>query len=190
MTIGKDGPGVVTLGLADRGRAIAAIKAALRIETVVEDVLITGLAESAMGLAEQFLGQMLIVRPVEEILPSSAQWQRLAAAPVRAITAVAGVRADASEFSLAVTDYAIDIDARGDGWVRMVDAGDARRVRAICTAGLVNDWDSLPGPLRQGVVMLGAYLFSERDTARPPPSAITALWRPFRAATLARAVYA
>jgi len=50
----------------------------------------------------------------------------------------------------------------------------------VFEAGLAVGWAGLPAPLRQGVVLLAAYLFDERDTSTAPPVAVTALWRPFR----------
>lgn len=190
MTIGNDGPGAVALGAEDGARASAAIKAALRIANDDDDALILGLANAALGMAEQFLGQMLIARTVHEMLPATTGWQRMVAGPVRSITAVAGVASDGSVTTLPVIAYAIDIDVRGDGWVRLIDAGGARRVQVTATAGCANGWDALPPTLRHGVVMLAAYLFSERDMTRPPPAAITAFWRPFRRMMLGQPVHA
>lgn len=180
LTIGMNGPGMAMLCTADAARAVAAVKAALRIASDDEDVLIETLANSAIGLAEQFLGQALLVRGVQEVLPVTTGWQRLSASPIRAISAVAGIADDGTVTALPVIGYAIDIDARGDGWVRISDGGGARRVAVTAEAGSAADWDALPAALRQGVVMLAAYLFSERDTTVPPPMAITALWRPYR----------
>lgn len=189
MMIGTDGPGAVALGTADAARAVAAIKAALRIDGAGEDALIEALANTALGMAEQFVGQVLIARTIHCTLPVISGWQRLAAAPVRAIGAVAGLAVDGTATVLPVVDYAIDVDARGDGWVRITDSGGAGRVLVTAEAGCVDDWDALPAPMRQGVVLLAGYLFSERDTTRPPPTAITALWRPFRGVMLAAAVH-
>lgn len=189
MTTGTDGPGAVALGTADAARAIAAIKAALRIDGVSEDALIGQLADTAFGMAEHFLGQALIARAVQCILPVASGWQRLPVAPVRSIGAVAGLASDGGLTALPVIGYAIDIDARGDGWVRVSDGGGAMRVAVTAQAGVADDWDALPPPVRQGIVLLASYLFSERDTTRPPPTAITALWRPFRGMMLAAAVH-
>lgn len=47
------------------------------------------------------------------------------------------------------------------------------------TAGLADDWASLPDALRQGIVRLTAHLFAERDMGEPP-AIVAALWRPYR----------
>lgn len=187
MTIDAEGLGVVTLGDGDRAAMVAAIKAYLRIETGLEDTLVARLGEAALAMAEQFVGQVLVARDVRLVLPAVAGWQRLAVAPVRAITSVAGVSAEGARTPLAIMSYEIDIDATGAGWVRLADAGGARLVEVTASAGLSTTWANLPQPLAQGVVMLAAYLFSERATDVAAPGEITALWRPFRRLSLSMA---
>lgn len=183
-------PGSVLLGTDDRASVLAAVKAMLRIESADDDALIVALAETALGLAEQFLGQVLIARTVVSVLQAKPGWQRLPASPVQAITQMEALAPGAVPSVLPVESYAIDIDARGDGWVRVIDAGGATQLRVTSTVGRADAWGNIPAPLRQGAVLLAAYLFSERDTTRPPPAAITALWRPFRGLALAPAMHA
>lgn len=182
--------GSVLLGTDDRLTAVAAVKAMLRIDQDNDDALIASLVESALGMAEQFLGQVLIARSVQSILPAGSGWQRLVGAPVRAITQVEGLAPDGTATLLPVDRYAIDIDARGDGWVRPIKSNGVPHIRVTGIAGRADSWADLPAPVRQGAVLLAGYLFSERDTTRPPPAAITALWRPFRGLALAPAVHA
>ncbi|WP_267387547.1 hypothetical protein [Sphingomonas sp. GC_Shp_3] len=171
----------VTLEAGDRAAALAEVKAMLRLVSVEEDALIAALAETALGLAEQFIGQALIAREMRDVLPVSAAWQRLAYAPVRSIGAVAAVDFTVvGGAALASEAYAIDIDAAGDGWVRVIDAGGAGRVAVTFVAGLADGWGAIPTPIRQGAVLLAAHLFTERDAASAVPAAVTALWRPFR----------
>lgn len=174
--IDTDGPGVVTLGAVDRALAVAAVKAVLRVARDDEDDLIAAFVESALGLAEQFLGLATVARTMRDRMPASAAWRRVGAGPVRAISGVESV----DGVALAAGAFAIDIDADGDGWVRVTDAGGATRVVAVFEAGLAADWPGLPAPVRQGAVLLAAYLFEARDDGTPPPAAVTALWRPFR----------
>lgn len=190
MTIEANGPGAAALGPADRAAATAAIRAVLRVTQDDEAALIEAMADTAFGLAEQFLGQALIVRTCRERLPATTGWQRLGTMPVRSITAVAGLASNGTATVLPVVGYEIDIDARGDGWVRIVDAGGAARVEVTSDAGVAVDWAGLPVPVRQGIVLLAAYLFGERGGALPPPGAITALWRPFRSMALDRRLHA
>lgn len=173
--IEDNGPGVVTLGAGDRTLAVAAVKAVLRVASADEDDLIVAFAETALGLAERFLGQVTIRRTMRESFGVTGAWQRIGAAPVRAITQVE----TAAGVALAAATYAIDIDPQGEGWVRVSDGASGTRV-VVFDAGMASDWSGVPGPIRQGVVLLAAHLFDAREHATPPPLAVTALWRPFR----------
>lgn len=185
MTIGSEGPGAVALGVEDRAAALADVKAMLRLVSDDEDALVVALAETALGLGEKFIGQILIARAMRDVLQASQAWQQLAATPVQAIGAVEAVGGAV----LASAGYAIDIDAAGDGWVRVIDSGGAIRIGVTFTAGLATGWAGLPAPIRQGAVLLAAHLFTVRDAAAPP-LAVTALWRPFRQIALTRRVRA
>lgn len=170
MAIVTGGPGAVTLGASDKAAALTAVKEQLRAGLPDDDALIVAFAESALGLAEGFTGQILIVRDVVADVRGAEGWQLLPARPVRAIVA-AGV--------------SVDIDAGGNGWVR--SAADAR---VSFTAGVAADWGTLPAALRQGVVVLAAHLFTDREGRAPIPAAVAALWRPFRIMELAQAAHA
>ncbi|MDY7523539.1 hypothetical protein [Sphingomonas sp. 10B4] len=117
--IDDNGPGAVTLGGDDRALAVAAVKAVLRMASGDEDALIAAFAESALGLAEQFTGDVMIARALRESVTAQGGWQRLGARPVRAISAVETRGGSA----LSAERYAIDIDAAGDGWVRVGGGG-------------------------------------------------------------------
>jgi len=157
-------------------------KALLRIETSGEDALIAGLVRSATELCEAFTGRALIARDVEEIMGAGSGWRRLSLAPVRAILGVTALPAEGAPFALAVEAYAIDIDAQGEGWIRVTRPGAAGRVRVAYAAGMAEEWNGVPEALRQGILRLAAHLFVQRDGAadRGPPAAVTALWRPWR----------
>ena len=184
--IDGNGPGAVTLGEEDGALALAAVKAVLRVTTTAEDALILAFAESALGLAEQFLGAVAIARTMRDRMPVSAAWQRIGAAPVRIISGVETL----GGVALAIDAFAVDVDASGDGWVRVTNAGTERHIVAVFEAGLADGWNTLPAPVRQGVALLAAHLFDERDASVAPPSAVTALWRPFRRVALTAAVHA
>jgi uncharacterized phiE125 gp8 family phage protein len=169
------GPGVVTLGAGDASAALAAVRAQLRVETSGDDALILAFAETALGLAEQFVGRALIRREMVAELPADPGWQELPAGPVRAITAVAAGR---PAVVLAASAYAVDIDAEARGWVRAPNA--AGPLTVTFTAGEAASWAGLAQPIRQGVALLAAHLFSDREGRHAPPAAVTALWRPFR----------
>jgi len=54
------------------------------------------------------------------------------------------------------------------------------------TAGMADDQNGVPEPIRQGVLRLVAHLFADRDgEGAAPPASVTALWRPYRRMRLA-----
>ncbi len=164
--------------------AAGAAKAYLRVERGDEDGLIGGLVAAAAELCERFTGRALLTRGFTETMPASRAWQRLALAPVRAIVSVEALPTEGPAEALAVEAYALDIDANGDGWVRLTATGEVRRVRIGYRAGLAGAWAELPAALRQGITRLAAHFYTSRTAegapASEPPAAVAALWRPFR----------
>ncbi|MBX3562463.1 MAG: phage head-tail connector protein [Sphingomonas sp.] len=160
---------------------IGELRAWLRIEGSAEDAILAGLIRGAAAVCEAFLGRLLVARTVEETIPAPRGWTRLASAPVRAIETVA---ADGTAEPLPTDAYAIDIDAAGEGWVRLTGPIAAGRVRVGYRAGLAEDAADLPEAIRQGIVRLAAHLHAHREAngpgALPPPASVTALWRPWR----------
>lgn len=166
--------------------SLAEAQAYVRVETGEEEAVLAGLLRTASLMCEQFIGQALVNRAFDETLRGSSQWQRLGLTPVRSITGVSLIAEDQSETSLVAGDYAVDIDASGDGWVRLVRSGDDGLVRVQAVAGMASDGNGVPEPLRQGIIRLTAYLFNARDgDGGEPPAAVTALWRPYRRMRLA-----
>ena len=175
---------MIATNIAEAAVSMAEAQAYARVETGEEEALLAGLVRTASALCESFIGQVLVARPFEEILPPGATWQRLALTPVRAIEEVAVLAADGSATVLPAGEYEMDIDSRGDGWMR-VPSGD-KRIRVRGQAGMAVDPNGIPEPLRQGVLRLIAHLFVTRDgSGGEPPAAVTALWRPYRRMKLA-----
>ncbi|HUG46422.1 MAG TPA: hypothetical protein VMK31_07945, partial [Sphingomicrobium sp.] len=135
-----------------------------------------GLIRTASALCEAFLGQMVIERRFNEVIPASSQWQRLEALPVRSIAEVTS-----GGIPVPLSAYATDIDSSGHGWVRITDPAIAGIVEVSGTAGIAASQNAVPEPIRQGVLRLVAHLFGSRDGDRGEiPAAVTALWRPYR----------
>ncbi|AMO73469.1 hypothetical protein AZE99_13815 [Sphingorhabdus sp. M41] len=161
---------------------IAEVREFIRIDHLADDDAIDAFLRSAASLCEDFTGQMLIIRSVTDILPARREWQKLKRLPVQSIASVEAMGADGIAAVLAVEDYALDIDSDGIGWIRLHRSDGGSRIRVTYSAGLATDWDELPAGLRQGIVRMAGYLYANRDgvDAGGPPSAVTALWRPFR----------
>jgi uncharacterized phiE125 gp8 family phage protein len=160
--------------------SVAEAKAFLRIAASEEDAVLAGLVRSAAELCESFTGRALVVRPVREVLAGTGGWVRLSAAPVQAIEAVAQLAEDGGRTVLALEDYAVDVDAAGDGWVRLPRG--MKRIEVSYRAGLAVDANQVPEALRQGIVRLAGHLYAHRSGGAEggPPAAVTALWRPWR----------
>lgn len=160
---------------------VSEAQAFARIETGEEEAVLAGLIRTASALCEAFINQVVIARAFEIDLPASGSWERLAVAPVRSITDVERVDSAGMATPLTSAGYAMDIDSAGDGWVRVNQAGASTRIRVGGTAGMADEENGVPEPIRHGVLRLVAHLFTVRDgEGGEPPAAVTALWRPYR----------
>jgi len=174
------------IGMAEPPVTLSEAQAFVRVETGEEEALLAGLIRSASALCETFLNQVVIARDFAVDVPASSAWQRLPVMPVRAITLVEAVDEMGVARVLPASAYAIDLDASGSGWVRLVSSSDAKRVRVSGSAGLATEANNVPEPIRQGVLRLVAHMFASRDgDGGSPPAAVTALWRPYRRMVLA-----
>lgn len=158
------------------------LKAFLRIGHDDEDALLAGLIRGAAEACEDFTGRLLVTRAIDEAIAASASWSRLGTAPVRAIEAASGLDPDGAEMPLSADAFAVDIDAAGEGWIRLLRPIGQKRIRVRYRAGLAADRAGLPEALRHGLIRLAAHLYAHRDAPddRVPPAAVTALWRPWR----------
>jgi uncharacterized phiE125 gp8 family phage protein len=158
--------------------SISEAQAYVRIETGEEEAVLAGLIRTASALCETFINQVVIARGFDLDISASGAWERLSVTPVRSITDVELVDSAGIATPLTSSAYAIDIDLSGDGWVRVAQAGAAKRVRVGGSAGMAENENAVPEPIRQGVLRLVAHLFTARDgEGGDPPAAVTALWR-------------
>ncbi len=162
--------------------AVQAAKDLLRLDGTGEDALIAGLVTAAIERCEAETGDILIVRPMREVLPTEAAWRFLGARPVRSVSSASGMAQDGSETILAPTDYEIDIDSEARGRIRMRALSQVSRLAVRYSAGLSSGWSGLPTGLRHGMIRLVAHWYAYRDTRDTiaMPSAVTALWAPHR----------
>jgi uncharacterized phiE125 gp8 family phage protein len=160
------------------------VQAYARIESGEEEALLAGLVRTATAYCEAFTGLALMSREFEEVVAASAAWVRLETTPVRSIDRADSLCGQAPCAALAAGDWEMDIDSDGHGWVRTHVP--VRRLRVSGRAGLADDPNGIPEPLRQGIARLATHLFENRDgTDGEPPAAVTALWRPYRRLRLA-----
>jgi uncharacterized phiE125 gp8 family phage protein len=156
-----------------------------------EAALIAALTGAAAELCERFTGTVLIARGFTETVRPTGGWQRLGGTPARTITRVESLAAGSPGEALGPGAFAMDIDANGDGWIRVPEGAAVGRLRVVYQAGLAVDWAGVPSALRHGVIRLAAHLYAIRGDAGSderrlaPPAAVAALWRPYRRLRLA-----
>lgn len=160
-------------------------KAYLRLDTSSDDALIDQLLIQATALAEAFCGQRLVQRSFVERLAADPNWTRLSASPVRVFSLIESLANDGSATLLPGDAYGLDIDASGDGWVRLIRrpvSSAPARLRVTGEAGLARNWASLPDTVRLGILRLAAHFYTHRDANEDagPPAAVAALLRPWR----------
>jgi uncharacterized phiE125 gp8 family phage protein len=162
------------------GAMLDEARAYLRLENEEEDAPFAAILLAALAQAESYLGQLLLRRGVQETLPASAAWQRLHGSPFISASGATGIPAEGARFPLA--QFSTDVDARGDGWIRVQTPGAAGRVELAYQAGLAGSWATLPEAIRLGVLRLTAHLHAHRDDPADGgmPEAVKALLRPWR----------
>ena len=176
---------MIATNISEAAVSLAEAQAYARVETGEEEALLAALVRTASALCESFTGQVLVARPFEEMLGPGRKWQRLSLTPIRTIEEVAAVWPDGSSAVLPASEFEVDVDSRGDGWVRAIGE-DVRRLQVRGQVGLAVDPNGVPEPLRQGILRLVAHLFATRDGSDgEPPAAVSALWRPYRRMRLA-----
>ncbi len=171
--------------------AIDDITSFMRIDTPDDDALIASLIATAVARAEGFCSQMFVTRNVTEQITARPDWQPLGALPVQAIAQISALAVNGTVTPLLATQFSVDIDAEGRGWVRIIDQLVIGRIAVYYSAGLATSWDTIPEAIRQGVIRLVSYMYTSRDSAADsgPPSAVAALLRPWRRMRLSGVSY-
>jgi uncharacterized phiE125 gp8 family phage protein len=174
------------VGLALPTVTMSEAQAYVRIETGEEEAVVAGLIRTASALCEAFLNRVVIARDFTLELPATSAWQRLELTPMQSIGLVESLDSNGTASQLLADSYAVDIDSSGDGWIRVTDTSGITRLRVSGTAGMAQDENGVPEPVRQGVLRLIAHLFTVRDgDGGAVPAAVTALWQPYRRMRLA-----
>lgn len=163
--------------------ALEELKNWLAITGPREDSGLSALLAAAVEMCEAFTRQMPLECQCEELLPALHDWQTLRTMPVQAITGVYAVAPAGDRQALAAGDYAIDLLTDGTARVRLLSPAVAGTIAVRFTAGIAPGWSTLPAGLRHGIVRLAAHNFRQReaDGGKPvPPTAVAALWNPWR----------
>jgi uncharacterized phiE125 gp8 family phage protein len=156
----------------------------LRLGATIDDALVAGLVRAATNICEAFIGQWLVIRAVEEVLPLKNGVVQPGARPVVGIDGVTLLLPGGEEMALA-GDYRTSIGRDGTARVTLDDPRGAARVRVAYRAGIAEGANAIPEAIRQGIVRMTQHLHEARDGAgAAPPAAIAALWQPWRRLTL------
>ena len=157
----------------------------LRLGATIDDAVVAGLVRAATNVCEAFIGQWLVIRAAEEVLPLKNGVVQPGARPVVAVDDVTLLLPGGGEAVLGDGDYRTSIGRDGTARVTVVDPRGAARVRVAYRAGLGEGANAIPEAIRQGIVRMTQHLHEARDGAgAAPPAAIAALWQPWRRLTL------
>lgn len=149
------------------------------------DAAVSGLIRAAANLCEAFTGRMLIAREVIEEQTGTGAAVRLVKQPVVEIHDVMLLDGPGAPQVLAASAWTMR-HGSGDGaqiaWSAMPPTG--QRIRIRYRAGLARSASDVPEALRQGILRLVQHwhFSGPEDTALP--AIVTALWSPWRRATI------
>lgn len=185
--------------------ALGELKQWLAITTTMDDGPLAELLQVALEICADFTGIIPLQCTCEEIVAPhrprhlgadggyishwrlDAPWHkhgnRLSSRPVRAITDVFGISADGTRTELGIAAVGAHVDADGGCSLRLPEPIQFHRYAIRFSAGLADDWEQLPPPLRHGIIRLAAHQHRTRENpgAAPlPPASVTALWLPWR----------
>lgn len=167
------------------GTPLAELKQWLGITREDEDALLLTLLQASVDLCEGFTGLLPLEVEVEERLANGAGEHALTSRPVRTLLAAEWLDESGASNALNADDYTFTITTDGSAALTLTEDSEAEAVMVRVSAGLAEDWTSLPAPLRQGIIRLAAFHYRDRDQSQPPPPSVTALWQPWRQMRLA-----
>ena len=158
---------------------LAELKTWLAIGGTRDDAVLATLLDAAGTMCET-TGLAPLKTTVREHVEASQAWQVLPSRPFLAIQTVEAIAPDGSKRLLSTSDYAVEL---GDGArLRLTQPIAEDRLAVTYTVGLAADWETLESGLRHGIVRFAAHAYRERDQGGDTalPSAVAALWRPWR----------
>lgn len=168
------------------GGALADLKSWLGISRPGEDALLVDLLLTALGMCESFTGQAPLSQLVEERLPTSAKKVTLNCRPATSISNVELVSHNGDRTPLTPDQYETEISPQGSLVFHLTNSLEGQAVIVTARVGIAETWDTVPAPLKQGIIRLCAYHYRDRDRpadngkASTPPATISALWRPWQ----------
>lgn len=167
--------------------ALAELKHWLGISRPNDDDALNQLLDASLTICEAFTGKAPLRQTVEEVVQLAGDWQELASRPVHAVSGAALIAADGTREALAAPAEALEWRIGSSACVRLRRPLEGQALALQLVVGIAADWDSLPAPLRHGIIRLAAHHFRDRESksGAVPPASVTALWRPWREMRLA-----
>lgn len=161
---------------------IEELKAFLRIEDAGEDALLAGLMRAATEAVEAWLGWRLIAREISERGCVKDGSMRLGATPVQSVSSVALVGHEGIEEIMPAGQWMLDVSRFGAATLSFTGVGEGAKVVARYLAGLADEWNGLPEPVRLGVLRAAAHFHTHRDGTDDVglPPAVARLVSPWR----------
>lgn len=168
------------------GGALADLKSWLGITRPGEDALLVDLLNMALAMCESFTGQAPLSQLVEERFALPVRQAALVSRPVSSISYVELVQINGERISLDATEYESEISPQGCLVVRPIGNFEGQAITVTARVGIAETWETVPAPLKQGIIRLCAYHYRDRDRpadngkASAPPATVSALWRPWQ----------
>lgn len=172
--------------------SLAEIKAHLRLDDDSEDGLLAGYLVAAREAVERHLRRTLISRRWQSVLDAwPAGPVRLPRPPLLAVEAVRVFDAAGAASLVPPSDYRVETRAE-PGFLLAASAAGLPRpglfpsgIEIDFVAGYGTDWNAVPSPIRQALLMMVSDLFESRSSAAPAiAGTVRSLLDPFRVVTL------
>lgn len=180
-------------GAAEEPVTVAEAKAHLRIDGSAEDVLIASLILTSRLHVEAAMGLALITQDWRMTLdrwPEGGE-VRFPLRPIQSITSVSVAGDDGAPVAVSEADYTLDGQAlrprlipREGSWPQPETR--ASGIEIQFTAGIGDEAEDIPQPIRHAIVLLVAHWYEHRDpleigsAASAIPAAVSELLKPYR----------
>ena len=164
------------------GAALSEFKDWLGITRPDEDAQLIDLLASSVAMCEAFTGQTPLEQTVEEHLPVTKGRHALTSQPVQQLLNAETVDFFGARASIAGQGHGFELDRNGVALADLKSDLVGEYLAVQVRVGIASDWQSVPKPLRQGIIRLASHHYSDRDRGNPSttPASVTALWRPWR----------